>query len=77
MVQSDALATRLRMGGTYPVAGKREEYGVRNVPGGMGLMFGAGALSGLPEHHFGLDEIVAAHEAVEHRAVGKVFIDLA
>jgi uncharacterized protein len=47
MVQSDALATRLRMGGTYPVAGKRVEYGVRNVPGGMGLMFGAGALSGL------------------------------
>jgi NADPH:quinone reductase len=37
----------------------------------------AGALTGLPEHHFGLDEIVAAHEAVEHRAVGKVLIDLA
>jgi hypothetical protein len=46
-VESDALATRLRMGGTYPVDGKRESYGVRNVPGGMGLMFGAGALSGL------------------------------
>jgi len=36
-----------------------------------------GALTGLPEHHFPLDGIVAAHEAVEHRAVGKVLIDLA
>ncbi|HEX4059885.1 MAG TPA: NADPH:quinone reductase [Streptosporangiaceae bacterium] len=37
----------------------------------------AGALTELPGHHFPLDEIVAAHEAVEHRAVGKVLIDLA
>jgi NADPH:quinone reductase len=36
-----------------------------------------GALTGLPVHHFPLDDIVAAHEAVERRAVGKVLIDLA
>jgi uncharacterized membrane protein YfcA len=46
-VVSDALANRLRMGGTYPVNGQSEHYGVRNVPGGFAMMFGAGALSGL------------------------------
>jgi uncharacterized membrane protein YfcA len=46
-VASDALAGRLRMGGAYPVDGKLETYGVRNVPAGFAMMFGAGALSGL------------------------------
>src|SRR5580692_301298 len=46
-VPSDALATRLRLGGDYPVAGALETYGVRNVPAGFAMMFGAGALSGL------------------------------
>ena len=46
-VQSDALATRLRLGGSYPVEGSKREYGVRHVPGGFALMFGAGTLSGL------------------------------
>ena len=36
-----------------------------------------GALTGLPVHRFALDDVVAAHEAVEGRAVGKVVIDLA
>jgi uncharacterized protein len=47
IVESDALGNKLRLGGTYPVSGERRRYGVRNVPGGFGLMFGAGALSGL------------------------------
>jgi len=46
-VTSDALGTKLRLGGNYPVGGARRAYGVRNVPGGFSLMFGAGALSGL------------------------------
>jgi len=46
-VESDALGRRLRLGGNYPVDGKREEYGARNVRTGFGIMFGAGALSGL------------------------------
>ncbi|MDR3738603.1 MAG: sulfite exporter TauE/SafE family protein [Terracidiphilus sp.] len=46
-VESDALGARLRLGGDYPVGETRSAYGVRNVPGGFGLMFGAGALSGL------------------------------
>jgi len=46
-VASDALASRLRLASSYPVDGKRQKYGVRNVPAGFGLMFGAGTLSGL------------------------------
>jgi uncharacterized membrane protein YfcA len=46
-VASDALASRLGLGGDYPVAGSRQTYGVRNVPAGFAMMFGAGALSGL------------------------------
>jgi uncharacterized protein len=46
-VQSDSLATRLRLSGSYPADGKSQSYGVRNVPGGFAMMFGAGALSGL------------------------------
>jgi NADPH2:quinone reductase len=38
---------------------------------------GDGALSELPAHRFSLDEVAAAHEAVEQGAVGKVLIDLA
>jgi uncharacterized membrane protein YfcA len=45
--ESDALAKRLRLRGAYPVDGKPEQYGVRNVPAGFALMFGAGTLSGL------------------------------
>ena len=36
----------------------------------------AGALSELPVHRFPLDEIAAAHEAVESGAVGKVLVDI-
>jgi NADPH2:quinone reductase len=37
---------------------------------------GAGSLTELPVHRFPLEEIAAAHEAVEGRAVGKVLIEL-
>jgi uncharacterized protein len=43
----DALASRLRLHGTYPGPGGPVEYNVRGVPGGFSLMFVAGALSGL------------------------------
>jgi len=46
-VPPDALATRLRMNGTFPAAGRMKPYNVRNVPGGFGLMALAGVLSGL------------------------------
>jgi NADPH2:quinone reductase len=34
----------------------------------------SGALTELPVHKFRLDDIAAAHEAVEHGAVGKVLV---
>jgi hypothetical protein len=43
----DPLATRLRMNGEFPGADGRQAYNVYQVPGGFGLMFGAGMLSGL------------------------------
>ncbi len=43
----DALATKLRMNSDFPGADGREAYNVYQVPGGFGLMFGAGMLSGL------------------------------
>lgn len=43
----DKLATRLRMNSEYPTPEGTEKYYVRAVPGGFGVMFIAGALSGL------------------------------
>jgi len=43
----DPLATRLRMDSTYPGPEGPRPYRVRGVPSGFGLMFVAGALSGL------------------------------
>jgi uncharacterized membrane protein YfcA len=43
----DPLATRLRMDSTYPTEEGAQSYHVHQVPGGFGLMFIAGVLSGL------------------------------
>jgi uncharacterized protein len=43
----DPLAARLRMAGSYPTPTGPEQYQVRSVPLGFGLMALAGALSGL------------------------------
>lgn len=46
--QSDPLCTRLRLGGRMPDDdGTMRPYGVRNLPGGAGLMVVAGVISGL------------------------------
>jgi uncharacterized membrane protein YfcA len=45
--QPDPLATRLRMDGTFPTPQGLQAYHVHNVPGGWGVMFVAGILSGL------------------------------
>jgi len=65
VVESDALGTRLRLGGDYPVDGKRETYGVRNVPAGFGLMFGAGTLSGLLGIGSGALKVIAMDRAMK------------
>jgi len=36
----------------------------------------SGALTPLPEHRFALRNIMDAHEAVEHGAMGKVLVDI-
>ena len=64
-VESDGLARKLHLGGTYPLDGKRQEYGVRNVPAGFGLMFGAGALSGLLGIGSGAVKVIAMDRAMK------------
>ena len=64
-VQSDTLANKLRLHGTYPVEGKLQEYGVRNVPTGFGMMFGAGALSGLLGIGSGVVKVIAMDRAMK------------
>jgi len=36
----------------------------------------AGAITTLPVHRFSLDEVAAAHEAVESGVTGKVIVDI-
>ena len=64
-IESDSLARRLRLNGEYPVDGRRQEYGVRNVPTGFGLMFGAGALSGLLGIGSGAVKVIAMDRAMK------------
>jgi uncharacterized membrane protein YfcA len=45
--QPDKLATALRMNSVYPAGDGFREYFVHRVPGGFGMMFVAGSLSGL------------------------------
>lgn len=64
-VESDALAKRLRLGGDFPFNGGRQQYGVKNVPTGFGLMFGAGALSGLLGIGSGAVKVIAMDRAMK------------
>ena len=64
-IESDALGKRFRLGGDYPVDGRRQKYGVQNVPVGFGLMFGAGALSGLLGIGSGAVKVIAMDRAMK------------
>ena len=64
LVESDALAAKLRLAGDYPVGEQRQAYGVRNVPVGFSLMFGAGALSGLLGIGSGAVKVIAMDRAM-------------
>jgi uncharacterized membrane protein YfcA len=46
-VEADRIAGWLRTDGSYPTANGMTSYHVKNVPGGLGLMYVAGVLSGL------------------------------
>lgn len=64
-VASDALCRRLRLGGDYPLENARQPYGVRNLPAGFSLMFGAGALSGLLGIGSGAVKVLAMDRAMK------------
>jgi len=57
--ESDALARRLKLASSYPTHDGNEAYGVRRVPGGMALMFGAGVLSALAGIGSGVVKVLA------------------
>jgi len=65
IVASDSLGSRLRLGSDYPAGNSRQVYGVRNVPTGFGLMFGAGALSGLLGIGSGALKVIAMDRAMK------------
>jgi len=64
LVESHGLARRLRLSGSYPVEGKQQHYGSKNVPAGFSLMFGAGALSGLLGIGSGAVKVIAMDQAM-------------
>src|ERR1700724_479502 len=62
----DPLATRLRMNGDFPSEeGGMRHYNVQRVPAGFGLMFGAGALSGLLGIGSGAVKVLAMDQAMK------------
>jgi uncharacterized protein len=60
----DALATRLRLNGSFPEDSGIRKYNVRRVPLGWGLMFGAGTLSGLLGIGSGALKVLAMDQAM-------------
>ena len=61
----DPLATRLRMNGSFPSEDGVRQYNVQHVPAGFGLMFGAGALSGLLGIGSGAVKVLAMDQAMK------------
>ena len=61
----DALATKLKMNGTFPDTSGIRSYNVYSVPAGFGVMFGAGALSGLLGIGSGALKVVAMDQAMK------------
>jgi uncharacterized protein len=60
----DPLATRLQLNGSFPTTEGIRNYNVYNVPTGFGLMFGAGALSGLLGIGSGAVKVLAMDQAM-------------
>jgi NADPH2:quinone reductase len=54
----------------YAVPGPALDHAVTDITAALS----AGALTGLPEHRFALEDIAAAHQAAEAGVVGKVFV---
>jgi uncharacterized membrane protein YfcA len=64
-IPPDPLATRLELNGEYPSGGKLQHYFPQNVPAGFGMMFGAGALSGLLGVGSGPLKVIAMDRAMK------------
>jgi uncharacterized membrane protein YfcA len=62
--EADPLATRWRLSGTYPTAQGPVHYQARRVKAGFGLMFGAGAVSGLLGIGSGALKVIAMDQAM-------------
>lgn len=65
LLESDPLAVKLRLPGTYPTADGAISYGVGNVAGGFGLMGVAGVLSGLLGIGSGAVKVLAMDHAMK------------
>lgn len=61
----DLLATKLKMNGSFPDTSGIRQYNVYRVPAGFGVMFGAGALSGLLGIGSGALKVVAMDQAMK------------
>jgi len=61
----DPLATRLRLNGSFPDLDGIRSYNVQRVPAGFGIMFGAGALSGLLGIGSGAMKVLAMDQAMK------------
>jgi uncharacterized membrane protein YfcA len=60
----DPLAAKLKFAGTYPTPGGPEHYSVQRVKTGFGMMFGAGAISGLLGIGSGALKVIAMDQAM-------------
>lgn len=65
IAECDALCRRFRLAGDYPFQGGRRKYGVKNLPAGFSLMFGAGTLSGLLGIGSGAVKVIAMDRAMK------------
>jgi uncharacterized membrane protein YfcA len=63
--ETNRLAERLRLRGSFPVEGGKEDYVAQRVPAGFGLMFSAGTLSGLLGIGSGAVKVLAMDQAME------------
>jgi uncharacterized protein len=61
----DGLATKLKMNGSFPDTSGIRNYNVYNVPAGFGVMYFAGALSGLLGIGSGALKVVAMDQAMK------------
>jgi uncharacterized protein len=61
----DPLATRLRLNGSFPDLDGVRNYNVQRVPAGFGIMFRAGALSGLLGIGSGAMKVLAMDQAMK------------